>query len=141
MRVDRKNYYHAKLKFITMDIFVLSRMWIPRTHLLHLLRVLDTFVSSFHNQSNDPHTKCRQLICCQWIPQTTNVFWPLKRIPLNVASLHHLSEVSAVNLLFLRLDFIVCQWTPQPILLFVTGFHKKNFNCYNMDLRGCFFIS
>ena len=71
----------------------------------------------FIPQSNDPHTKCRQLIFCQWIPQTTNVFWPLKRIPLNVASLHHLSEVSAINLLFLRLNFIVCQWTPQPILL------------------------
>ena len=32
--------FDAKLGFITMHIFVLSRVWIPRTH---LLRVLETF--------------------------------------------------------------------------------------------------
>ena len=107
---------------------MLSRVWIPRTH---LLRVLKTFVSGFHNQVIP--TQKAEVIFCQWVPQT-NVFWSLKWIALIVAGFQHLSVDSAVNLSFLSMGFTVCQWITLPFLPSVTGFHKHIFNCSSNPL-------
>ena len=71
-----KSHHDAKLGFITQQIFVLSRVWIPRTY---FLRVLETFVSEFLNQmiptQNADSSFCRWIpavevdsIKCRWIP-------------------------------------------------------------------------
>ena len=67
--------------------------------------------------SNDHHTKCRQIQFFS-VGSGNECEFAIEVDSLKVAELHNLSMDSTVNFFLFKLDSNVCQWIAQPICSF-----------------------